>query len=132
MSYRMMNHPKKQRSDGGKGAIGCIVFIIILVAGLYAAFQFSRPYIKRSMMDGKLDHLTAWSLENPHYDNKFVITSILNAAKELSIDLDPENIGLERTKEDITITVYWEDDINLPYYSKHLEFEIEKTKKAEE
>lgn len=127
-----MDHLKKLRIQKGKGAIGCIVLIIILLAAVYAVFQFSRPYIKRSMMDGKLDNLASWSLQNPHYDNKFVINSILGAAEELSIELDPEDIVLERTKEYITISVYWEDDINFPYYHKHLEFEIEKTKKADE
>ena len=126
MGYRTMEHSGKLGKQEGTGAIGCIVFIIILLAAGYAAFQFSRPYMKRSMMDGKLGYLASWSLKNPHYDNKFIISSILNAADELSIELDPENIGLDRTKERVTIAVYWEDDINLPYYHKHLEFEIEK------
>ena len=119
-----MDHLKKLRVQKGKGAIGCIVFIIVLLAALYAAFQFTRPYIKRSMMGGKLENLVSWSLQNP---DKFVIKSVLNAADDLSIDLDPENIEIERTKGHITISVYWEDYINLPYYHKHLEFEIEKT-----
>jgi len=126
-----MDHLKKLRVQKGKGAIGCIVFIIVLLAALYAAFQFARPYIKRSMMGGKLENLVSWSLQNPHYDDKFVIKSALKAADELSIELNPENIELERTTERITISVYWEDNINLPYYHKHLEFEIEKTGGAE-
>jgi uncharacterized membrane protein YwzB len=131
-SYGAMHHSRTFKNQKGKGAIGCIVFIIILLGLLYAAFQYSRPYIKRSMMEGKLDYLASWALENPHYDNKFIIKSVLNGATELSIDLDPENIQMERTKESLTISLYWEDDIDLPYYHKHLEFNIEKTKKVKE
>jgi hypothetical protein len=127
-----MNHYKKLRDHNGWGAIGCIVLLLILLAVLYAGFQFSRPYIKRSMMGNRLEYLVKWSLENPDYDNAFIIKSVLNAAQELSIDLNPEDIEVERSKERASIYVYWEDEITLPYYSKHLEFEVEATKEAKE
>jgi hypothetical protein len=84
------------------------------------------------MMESKLSNLAEWTAENPHYDDEFIIKAILNAAKEVSIDLNPKNISLERTQEGVSISVYWEDDIDLPAYHKHLEFEIEKRQKAEE
>ena len=130
-SYRKIKYYNKELwRQKGTGAIGCIVFVIIFLVVLYAIFQFSRPYIKRSMMESKLNNLAEWSVENPHYDDEFIIKAILNAAKEVSLDLIPENITLERTKEHISISVYWEDDINLPAYHKHLEFEVEITKQA--
>jgi len=128
--YKTIHYNKELWGQQGTGAIGCIVSIIILLIVLYAIFQFSRPYIKRSMMESKLNNLAEWSVENPHYDDEFIIKAILNVAKEFSLDLIPENITLERTKEDISISVYWEDDINLPAYHKHLEFEVEITKQA--
>jgi hypothetical protein len=128
--YRTIHYNKELWGQQGTGAIGCIVSIIILLLVLYAIFQFSRPYIKRSMMESKLNNLAEWSMENPHYDDEFIIKAILNVAKEFSLDLIPENITLERTKEGISISVYWEDDINLPVYHKHLEFEVEITKQA--
>jgi len=128
--YKTIHYNKELWGQQGTGAIGCIVSIIILLIVLYAIFQFSRPYIKRSMMESKLNNLAEWSVENPHYDDEFIIKAILNVAKEFSLDLIPENITLERTKEGISISVYWEDDINLPVYHKHLEFEVEITKQA--
>lgn len=128
--YKTIHYNKELWGQQGTGAIGCIVSIIILLIVLYAIFQFSRPYIKRSMMESKLNNLAEWSVENPHYDDEFIIKAILNVAKEFSLDLIPENITLERTKEDISISVYWEDDINLPAYHKHLEFEVEIAKQA--
>ena len=128
--YRTIHYNKELWGQQGTGAIGCIVSIIILLIVLYAIFQFSRPYIKRSMMESKLSNLAEWTADNPHYDDEFIIKAILNVAKEFSLDLIPENITLERTKEGISISVYWEDDINLPAYHKHLEFEVEITKQA--
>lgn len=119
------------KKEGGKGTFGCIIFLILLSIIFYISFQISRPYIKRSMMDSKLEYLASWSLKNPQYDDKFLISSILKAADELSIDLIPENIDLERTQEYININIYWEDEISLPYFHKDLEFEIKKFCKTE-
>jgi hypothetical protein len=125
-----MDNSKRLRMQKGAGVIGCIFFILILIAILDVAFQFSRPYIKHSMMKSKMEDLVKWSLENPHHDNAFITKSVLNVAKELSIDLSPEDIEVERDRERARISVYWEDEITLPYYTKHLEFEVEATKEA--
>jgi hypothetical protein len=34
------------------------------------------------MMESKLNNLAEWSVENPHYDDEFIIKAILNVAKE--------------------------------------------------
>jgi len=127
-----MDNYKRLRDHKGWGAIGCIFFILILFAVFYGAFQFSRPYIKHSMMKSKIEDLVKWSLENPHYDNAFISKSVLKAAKELSIDINLEDIEIERNKTRARIYVYWEDEITLPYYTKHLEFEVEGVKEAKE
>ena len=119
------------RSETGQGAMGCIVFIIVLIGVLYAAFQFSRPYIKHSMMEAKMEDLAKWSLENPHYDDPFIIKAILNAAEELSIDLDREDIQVERNKERARIIIRWEDEVRLPKYVRHLEFNVEASREVE-
>lgn len=125
-----MNHHKSLQAHKGRGAIGCIFFILITLAVIYGAFQYTRPYIKHSIMKSKIESVAQWALENSYYDDSLVIKGVLTAANELSIDISPEDIQLERTKERVNIFVSWEDEINLPSYHKHLEFEVEAIKKA--
>ena len=111
--------------------MGCIVFIIVLIGVLYAAFQFSKPYFKHSMMQTKMEDLAKWLLENPHYDDLFVIKEIFNAAEELSIDLDREDIKVERNKERVRIFVRWEDTVSLPKYIRPLEINVGASREVE-
>jgi hypothetical protein len=106
-----MNKP----SIGGKVNIGCLLLILLVIAGGYVGYKFGRVYLSQYIFDRKVFELTGDAADD--WKEK--------EAQNLSIDITYDDILVEREDKSVRIRVIWEGDIVIPFYTHHYYFPFE-------
>ena len=114
-----MNNP----SIGGKVNIGCLLLILLLIAGGYVGFAFGRVYLAQYIFDRKVFELTgdvADDWQSKDFPSEIdVANAVMEEAQNLSVDITYDDILIEQEKKYVRIQVTWEGDIVIPFYTHH-------------
>jgi len=124
------------RSGGGKsfalgcrgaGAVGCLLFILIIGVLAYVGFKFGEAYWEYFEVRHKTREALNWAAAGkPKYDPDIVQQVIVNA-KDVGVELFPRNIQIMHSTETLTIIVSWSQDVEFPYYTYPLQFKTTQT-----
>jgi hypothetical protein len=120
-----MNKP----SIGGKVNIGCLLLILLVIAGGYVGYKFGRVYLSQYIFDRKVFELTGdaaddWK-EKLFPSEVDIANAVMEEAQNLSIDITYDDILVEREDKSVRIRVIWEGDIVIPFYTHHYYFPFE-------
>ncbi|MEJ2112076.1 MAG: hypothetical protein P8Z37_19640 [Acidobacteriota bacterium] len=111
----------------GKGFLGCMLGIVLLVAMIFAAIKLAPVYYSNYMFEEELKNITS-DAGARYRSNDTIITEIVNSAKEFDITIKPadtdKNIKIERFAGQIHITVRYYVPVDFLIYKTTLEFEI--------
>ena len=120
-----MNKP----SIRGKVNIGCLLLILLVIAGGYVGYKFGRVYLSQYIFDRKVFELTGdaaddWK-EKLFPSEVDIANAVMEEAQNLSIDITYDDILVEREDKSVRIRVIWEGDIVIPFYTHHYYFPFE-------
>jgi hypothetical protein len=104
-----MNKP----SIGGKVNIGCLLLILLVIAGGYVGYKFGRVYLSQYIFDRKVFELTGDAADD--WKEKLFPSEVDIA----------DDILVEREDKSVRIRVIWEGDIVIPFYTHHYYFPFE-------
>ena len=111
----------------GAGAVGCLLFILIVGVLGYVGFKVGEAYWQYLEVRHKTREALNWAAAGaPKYDRDIVQKVIVNA-KEVGVELFPRNIQIMHTTETLTIIVSWSQDVEFPYHTFPLQFKTTQT-----
>ena len=105
----------------GAGSIGCLFLIVIVAAGMYAAFQFTLPRLRHSSFEERISesyvHLSQQSAAD-------VQKQIIQIATDFDIELKPPQVKVDNTGHRLRIDVTYEKLIDLKFWQKTVPFRV--------
>lgn len=118
----------------GKVNFGCLTLIILLVAGGYVGFKFGRVYMAKYMLDKKIFQIAGDAAEDwkakVYPTEGDIAAEVLREARSRSAGITLDDIEVVRNDQTVSIKVFWEGDIEIPFYIHHYDFTFDHTRKV--
>lgn len=113
--------PARLQGGGGSGTLGCIISILLLLIGGYAAYQFAIPYYEHNNFESRISEMM------PYYRNQtqdFIQQAVIDTSKEFGLNLKPEQVKVQVLKLDnrLIIDIQYQKTVELPFYTHTITF----------
>ncbi len=107
----------------GKGTFGCLVSVVVIVAGLIVGLRVGPPYFAyKSLQD---DVATQVSRAGAHFlTDEALLKNILDVAKKNNVNLKSENVKVERFAGQVHVVIDYSVPVDLIVTRHTFEFEI--------
>ena len=108
-----------------------VLGIVLFVAGAYAAWQIFPSYVVYFQLEGAMDDVALSGTADPRTSEGELRDKIYQEAQSLNIDLQPEQIQVQRTPFGVFVSASYTVRVDLPYCHFDLQFHpTSKNKKA--
>ena len=122
-----MNLPSvRLRGSSGKGNLGCLFSLLILVVLGYLGYKFVPHYMSHFELKDALNEIAVYRVARAGSgsEKQTIQEEVIAKAKELGIQLKRENIKVRQEEEKIYITVKYTVPVDLPNQVYNLDFEF--------
>jgi len=124
----------KTARANGKINFGCLTLIVFLVAGGYVGFKFGRVYLAKYMFDKKIFQIAGdasqdWKAKI-YPKERDIAEAVMREARSRSVEITFDDIEVARNDQTVSIRVFWEGDIVIPFYIHHFDFTFDHTRKV--
>jgi hypothetical protein len=109
------------RAQRGEGKLKAIIFTVILVAGIYAAFKLVPPYVSEYQLQDKMEELARFGIVN-RYSEEQVRDNVFKAVQDLDLPIKREAIKVTVTQATCRISLDYTVPVDLLFYSAELHF----------
>jgi type III secretion system FlhB-like substrate exporter len=118
-----MDSKRRSRARGqrGEGRFKAIVYTVIVVFGIYAAFKLIPPYLAEYQLADKMQEEARFAVVNRHGEDQ-IREAILKEAQSLDIALTKDDIKVVASASVVKITVDYTVPIDLMVYKMDLHF----------
>jgi len=118
LSLRGFASKKAQR---GEGRLKAIIYTLILVAGIYAAFKLVPLYVANYELKDKISEQARFAVVNRYTDEQ--IRDILyKTIQDLDIPAKREDIKVEQTNHGLMISVNYTVPVDFKVYKAEISF----------
>ena len=107
---------KSWRSQRGDVPVGCLVSGVLLLIVVLVSIRVTPVVVNVGTLDTKIAVL-ADRANRREYNDKRILSEILNEAKSLDLPVTKENVKIKRTSNRIKITVIYTIPIEFPGYT---------------
>lgn len=114
------------RGSSGKGNLGCLFSLLILVVVGYLGYKFVPHYMSHFELKDALNEIAVYRVARAGSgsEKQTIQEEVIAKAKELGIQLKRENIKVRQEEEKIYITVKYTVPVELPNQVYDLQFEF--------
>ncbi len=118
------NERRLSKCSEGKGALGCVFSLVLLVTGVFVGIKVVPLYYSASSLE--TDVRTEVSRAGAHfYDDEVLIKDIIQLARKNEIRLAPENIKVERLAGQVHVKIHWDIPVDFLLLQRTLAFNID-------
>lgn len=105
-----------RRSELGRGALGCLISLaVVVIIGMIAYQAIPKRIAVAEMQDYCVNQAESASL--PGYDNEAITKHLVEKAHELNLPIPPEAIEVSRGGSEVHIRVKYTIKLNFPLYT---------------
>jgi hypothetical protein len=115
-----------QSGEEGKGSLGCIFSIALMVIVVFVAFKLGPVYFNHYEFKGELQQVVSRAGARSVQD-EVIIQDIIRTAEKSKIILKKENIQIRRLAGQLNITVEYTVPINLLVTTYNRNFKLEES-----
>jgi hypothetical protein len=111
------------QNSEGKGALGCLVSLVLLGALIIIVVQAGPPYFSYRSLEG--DVSTEISRAGAHFfSDDVLVQNILDVARKNEVRLKREDIRIERISGQISVSIHYSVPVDLFLYQHTMQFTI--------
>ena len=118
LSLRGLASKKAQR---GEGRLKAIIYTVILVAGIYAAFKLVPLYVANYELKDKISEQARFAVVN-RYSEEQVRDILYKTIQDLDIPAKREDIKVEQTNHGLMISVNYTVPVDFKVYKTEITF----------
>ncbi len=109
---------------GGTTTFGCLVWLVVVGVLSYAGFRFGEVGWNYLEVKQKIREALTWAAAGQYKSEVEISQKVVASVAEAGIRLKPRNIKIQQTKDTLTISVAWEQQVEFPYYSFPLKLNV--------
>jgi hypothetical protein len=118
-------HPlRKIRGFRGTTTFGCLIFLILVAVLLYAGFKFGEAGWNYLEVKQKIREALTWAAAGKYKTEVEISQKVIVSVADVGVQLKPRNIKIQHNKDSLLIFVAWERQVEFPYYSFPLKFDV--------
>ncbi|MCI0421570.1 MAG: DUF4845 domain-containing protein, partial [Acidobacteria bacterium] len=123
---KTVSTPARLVRESGKGTLGCLFSLLIVVALGYLGYKFIPHYMNHFQLKDALNEIAVYRAAGTGAGGgkKTIQEEVLAKAKELGIPLQREDIKVRQEGEKVYITVKYTVPVELPNHVYDLNFEF--------
>lgn len=110
-----------RRAERGEGKGKAIIFTLIFLAVIYAAFKLVPVYVSEYELADKMQEQARFAIVN-HYSDEQIRDNVMKVVQELQIPAKAENIKVTSTQSAVTISMDYRVPVDLMIYRAELHF----------
>jgi cell division protein FtsL len=115
------NISTRRRGQRGEGRAKAILFTVIFVAAIYAAFKIVPAYVSEYQLNDKMQEVARFAVVN-RYTPEQIRENIFKEIEDLDIPAKREDIKVTATTEVVKISLEYTVPVNLLVYNTELHF----------
>ena len=120
-----MNNPAaKLFGSSGKGNLGCLFSLLIVVALGYLGYKFVPHYVSHFQLKDALNEIAVYRAAKGGSEKQTIQEEVIAKAKEMGIQLKREDVKVRQEEEKVYITVKYTVPVDLPNQTYNLNFEF--------
>ena len=108
----------------GDSKLGCLIWLGIFVAVLYVGYKFGAAQWTFLSFREELHDLAKSAARERSLDEGVYQKEIIRHAENLGISLDPEDIRLTESDNEVTIEVDWAAALEFPGYTFYKDYSV--------
>lgn len=102
-----------KRGQKGEGQVGCLVGLVLLLAGLFVAYKMIPIKVKAAEMRQEVvDEAKAAG----QHDDRQILETLVSKGEELKLPVTPEDIEINRSAGSIRVEVRYTVPVEFPGY----------------
>lgn len=110
-----------RRAERGEGKGKAIIFTLIFLAVIYAAFKLVPVYVSEYELADKMQEQARFAIVN-HYSDEQIRDNVMKVVQDLQIPAKAENIKVTSTQSAVTISMDYRVPVDLMIYRAELHF----------
>ena len=115
--------------ESGKGALGLIIFLLVLGCGIFVLVKYIPPKINANAFRDQMNRLNT----DPDYRMRRLTVEdaekiLLEKAKELSLPIEKKNIRISKTGETFKINVIFQIPVDLKIMTIYQKYDFTEPK----
>ena len=111
----------KSRSQRGAGKLKAILFTVVLVAGIYAAFKLVPPYVTEYQLQDKIQEIARFGIVN-RYSEEQIRENVYKVVQDLNVPVKRDDIKVMISQATCRISLDYSVPVDLLLYSTDLHF----------
>jgi hypothetical protein len=110
-----------RRAERGEGNLKALVYLVILIAGVFVAIKLVPAYVAEYQLKDKMSEQARFAIVN-HYTEDQVKDIIFHTIQDLDIPAKRDDIKVENTNHGVAISVSYTVPVDLLVYKTDLNF----------
>jgi hypothetical protein len=115
----------------GDSKLGCLIWLGIFVAVLFVGYKFGAAQWAYFSFREELFEIAKSAARERTLDQGVYQKEIIRHAENLGILLDPEDIRITETDNEVTLEVDWAAELEFPGYTFYKDFSVTASHKKE-
>ena len=111
------------KNQEGKGAVGCLIFLLVLAICILAVVRLWPDYYAYKTLDTKLRTEASRAGAN-FLEDEAIMANVLQLAKRSDVYITKKNVKIARIAGQIFITVHYSVPIDFIFYTWNMECDI--------
>ena len=108
----------------GATTCGCLLFLILIGVLGYVGFKVGDAYWNFLEAKQKIREALNWAVAVPAKSDIDIIQKVIANVRSVRVELSDRNIKIIHQKENLTISASWEREVEFPYYTYPLGFNV--------
>ncbi len=110
--------------DGGMTALGCLVVLVFLAVLGFVGYKVGDAYWTYYQVREQVRQSLTWAVAGQAKEEAAIVQKTITYVASTGLRLKPRNVRITQSPEHLTLTVFWTHDLEFPYYTYPLDFEV--------
>lgn len=116
-----MSVRSSKKAQRGEGRMKAIIYTVILVAGIFAAFKLVPLYVANYELKDKISEQARFAVVNRYTDDQ-IRDILFKTIQDLDIPAKREDIKIAQTRTGLTISVSYTVPVDFKVYKTEINF----------
>lgn len=116
-----MSVRSSKKAERGEGRMKAIIYTVILVAGIFAAFKLVPLYVANYELKDKISEQARFAVVNRYTDDQ-IRDILFKTIQDLDIPAKREDIKIAQTRTGLTISVSYTVPVDFKVYKTEINF----------
>lgn len=117
----MLSVRSSKKAQRGEGRMKAIIYTVILVAGIFAAFKLVPLYVANYELKDKISEQARFAVVNRYTDDQ-IRDILFKTIQDLDIPAKREDIKIAQTRTGLTISVSYTVPVDFKVYKTEINF----------